>query len=161
MTHRHCAQALPGVLMRFWGIAYWVGHMQHSTLGSTSTAVTSHRYAYCMGSASTAQSCKFSACSCGASLPPFLFTVVQHYMMLGRITTDGRLSGRLKYDFTDWLSTKFHMQLANEPGQSQGMFDADLKGGDWNAQVCGHSVKQHCIFFSFGGGVLFYSKTDF
>ncbi len=59
----------------------------------------------------------------------------EHFMMLGRVTTDGRLSGRMKYDVTNWLSAKLHMQLANEPGQSQGMFDADLKGGDWNAQV--------------------------
>ena len=40
-------------------------------------------------------------------------------MMLGRIATDGRLSGRLKYDVLDWLGVKLHMQLSNEAGQSQ------------------------------------------
>lgn len=59
----------------------------------------------------------------------------EHFMMLGRITTDGRLSGRVKYDLAQWLSLKLHMQLANDPGQSQAMVDTDLKGGDWNAQV--------------------------
>jgi len=61
--------------------------------------------------------------------------ISESFMMLGRITTDGRLSGRVKYDLTNWLSAKVQMQLANEPGQSQGMMDLDLKGGDWNGQV--------------------------
>lgn len=59
----------------------------------------------------------------------------EHFMMLGRITTDGRLSGRVKYDIANWLSAKLHLQLSNDPGQSQAMMDADMKGGDWNAQL--------------------------
>jgi len=61
--------------------------------------------------------------------------VSEKFMMLGRIATDGRLSGRLKYDVLDWLGVKLHMQLSNEPGQSQVMVDSDVKGGDWNAQL--------------------------
>lgn len=45
--------------------------------------------------------------------------ISEHFMMLGRIATDGRLSGRLKYDIAEWLGCKLHMQLSNEPGQSQ------------------------------------------
>jgi mitochondrial import receptor subunit TOM40 len=55
--------------------------------------------------------------------------------MLGRITSDGRLSGRIKYDIFDWLGVKTHMQLSNEAGQSQVMGDVDVKGRDWNAQL--------------------------
>eukprot|EP00882_Tetradesmus_deserticola_P014019 GHRQ01014897.1.p1 GENE.GHRQ01014897.1~~GHRQ01014897.1.p1 ORF type:complete len:218 (+),score=59.14 GHRQ01014897.1:132-785(+) len=54
---------------------------------------------------------------------------------LGRITTDGRLSGRLKYDFAEWLSSRVNMQLSNEAGQSQVTGDIDIKGKDWNGQV--------------------------
>lgn len=61
--------------------------------------------------------------------------ITERFLMLGRVTTEGRLSGRLKYDLASWLALKLHMQLANDPGQSQGMVDADLKGGDWNAQL--------------------------
>ncbi|MEW5303334.1 MAG: hypothetical protein WDW38_001658 [Sanguina aurantia] len=57
------------------------------------------------------------------------------FMMLGRIATDGRLSGRVKYDIRDWISAKLHCQLSQEPGQSQVMVDTDVRGGDWNAQV--------------------------
>ena len=45
--------------------------------------------------------------------------ISEKFMMLGRIATDGRLSGRLKYDVLDWLGVKLHMQLSNEAGQSQ------------------------------------------
>jgi mitochondrial import receptor subunit TOM40 len=61
--------------------------------------------------------------------------ISEKYMMLGRIATDGRLSGRLKADILDWVAVKLHMQLSNEPGQSQVMADTDIKGRDWNAQV--------------------------
>jgi mitochondrial import receptor subunit TOM40 len=61
--------------------------------------------------------------------------ISEKYMMLGRIATDGRLSGRLKYDIADWIGVKLHMQLSNEPGQSQVMVDTDVKGRDWNAQL--------------------------
>lgn len=61
--------------------------------------------------------------------------ISERYMLLGRITNDGRLSGRVKCDLANWLSVKFHCQLSNEPGQSQVMVDSDVKGGDWNAQL--------------------------
>ena len=53
-------------------------------------------------------------------------------MMLGRIATDGRLSGRLKYDVLDWLAVKLHMQLSNEAGQSQARAG---KGGKVQSQA--------------------------
>jgi mitochondrial import receptor subunit TOM40 len=56
-------------------------------------------------------------------------------MMLGRITSDGRLTGRVKYDLTEWAALKTQFQLASERGMSQGMFDIDLKGVDWNGQL--------------------------
>ncbi|GIL67854.1 hypothetical protein Vafri_21138 [Volvox africanus] len=59
----------------------------------------------------------------------------QTFLMLGRIGTDGRLSGRVKYDITNWLGLKVHCQIANAANQSQVMVDTDLKGGDWNAQL--------------------------
>lgn len=63
------------------------------------------------------------------------------FMLLGRIATDGRLSGRVKYDVRDWLGLKVHCQLANEAGASQMMADADVKGKDWNAQLkLGHPM---------------------
>jgi hypothetical protein len=55
--------------------------------------------------------------------------ITEKFMMLGRITTEGRLSGRVKYDLADWVALKLHMQLSNEPGQSQGMLDTDVKVG--------------------------------
>lgn len=59
----------------------------------------------------------------------------ERYMLLGRIATDGRLSGRVKYDFADWLSSKFHCQLSGDPNQTQLMMDTDVRGADWNAQL--------------------------
>jgi len=59
--------------------------------------------------------------------------VDQNYMLVGRILTDGRVSGRLKYDMSDWLSLK--LQSTKETGFSQIMFDADFKGLDYQAQV--------------------------
>lgn len=56
-------------------------------------------------------------------------------LALGRITSDGRLTGRVKYDLTDFASLKTQFQIANERGMSQGMFDLDIKGSDWNAQL--------------------------
>jgi mitochondrial import receptor subunit TOM40 len=61
--------------------------------------------------------------------------ISERFMMLGRVMTDGRLSGRLKYDLAPWLSSKLHLQLGNEPGSSQAMVDLDVKGGDWNSQL--------------------------
>lgn len=40
-------------------------------------------------------------------------------MLIGRILTDGRMSGRIKYDFNDALSTKLQCQLTNEAHYSQ------------------------------------------
>ena len=59
--------------------------------------------------------------------------VDQDYMLVGRILTDGRVSGRVKYDLSDWLSLK--LQSTKEPGFSQVMFDADFKGLDYQAQL--------------------------
>lgn len=61
--------------------------------------------------------------------------ISEKHFALGRITSDGRLSARLKTDLTDWASLKVHMQLSNDPGQSQVMADTDIKGKDWNAQL--------------------------
>lgn len=56
-------------------------------------------------------------------------------LMLGRVTSDGRLTGRVKYDLTNMASLKSQFQMSNEQGMSQGMFDLDLKGADWNGQL--------------------------
>ncbi len=56
-------------------------------------------------------------------------------LALGRVTSDGRLTGRVKYDLSSMASLKSQFQMASEEGMSQGMFDLDLKGGDWNAQL--------------------------
>ena len=56
-------------------------------------------------------------------------------MMIGRMLTDGRMSGRVKYDLTDSLSFKLQAQLAEEKQYSQTMFDVDVKGMDWNGQL--------------------------
>ena len=54
-------------------------------------------------------------------------------MLVGRVLTDGRLSGRFKYDLTNALSTK--LQTSKEPGFSQVMVDLDFKGTDTQAQI--------------------------
>lgn len=56
-------------------------------------------------------------------------------LMLGRITSDGRLTGRVKYDVADFAALKSQFQVASEKGMSQAMFDVDLKGADWNGQL--------------------------
>jgi mitochondrial import receptor subunit TOM40 len=56
-------------------------------------------------------------------------------LMLGRVTSDGRLTGRVKYDITPAASLKSQFALASERGMSQGMFDVDLRGADWNGQL--------------------------
>ena len=50
-----------------------------------------------------------------------------NYMLVGRVLTDGRMSGRLKYDLSDALSAK--LQTSKEPGFSQVMVDLDYKAG--------------------------------
>lgn len=56
-------------------------------------------------------------------------------LALGRITNDGRLTGRVKVDLTESAALKSQFQIASERGMSQGMFDVDLKGRDWNGQL--------------------------
>lgn len=56
-----------------------------------------------------------------------------NYMLVGRVLTDGRMSGRLKYDLSDALSAK--LQTSKEPGFSQVMVDLDYKGLDTQAQL--------------------------
>lgn len=56
-------------------------------------------------------------------------------LALGRVTADGRVTGRLKYDVSPAASVKTQFQLSQERGMSQGMVDVDLKGADWNAQL--------------------------
>lgn len=59
----------------------------------------------------------------------------ERFMMLGRITSDARLSGRVMANVRDWMTAKVQCQLSQEPGQSQVMMDTDLKGKDWQAQI--------------------------
>ncbi|KAG2446248.1 hypothetical protein HXX76_000840 [Chlamydomonas incerta] len=59
----------------------------------------------------------------------------QNLVLMGRLASDGRLSGRIKYDVANWLGFKVQAQLANAANQSQVMLDTDVKGGDWNAQL--------------------------
>jgi mitochondrial import receptor subunit TOM40 len=56
-------------------------------------------------------------------------------MMVGRILTDGRMTGRIKYDLTDRIGAKLQLQMAPEKGMSQGMCDVEFKGSDWNGQL--------------------------
>ncbi len=56
-------------------------------------------------------------------------------MAVGRILTDGRMTGRVKVDVSEGVSLKLQTQMSPEPGMSQGMLDVDLKGADWNGQV--------------------------
>lgn len=56
-------------------------------------------------------------------------------LALGRITSDGRLTGRVKYDVSGFAALKSQFQIASEKGMSQAMFDADFKGKDWNGQL--------------------------
>ena len=56
-------------------------------------------------------------------------------MMIGKIFTDGRLTGRIKYDVSPDLSLKLQTQLTKEEGYSQAMLDIDSKGSDWQGQV--------------------------
>ncbi|PRW61086.1 mitochondrial import receptor subunit TOM40-1-like [Chlorella sorokiniana] len=56
-------------------------------------------------------------------------------LMLGRVTSDGRLTGRVKYDVHEMAALKSQFQIASEKGMSQAMFDLDFKGKDWNGQL--------------------------
>jgi mitochondrial import receptor subunit TOM40 len=59
----------------------------------------------------------------------------QGNMMVGRILTDGRMTGRIKYDVSPWLGAKLQLQMAPEKGMSQSMLDLEFKGLDWNGQL--------------------------
>jgi len=59
--------------------------------------------------------------------------VDQNYMLVGRILTDGRMSGRIKYDLNDMFSAK--LQTTKEQGFSQVMVDVDVTGVDYQGQV--------------------------
>jgi mitochondrial import receptor subunit TOM40 len=56
-------------------------------------------------------------------------------MMIGRLSDQGQLSGRVKYDVTDWMSTKLQLNLSPEEGNSHAMLDVGLKGKDWNSEA--------------------------
>ncbi len=56
-------------------------------------------------------------------------------MMIGKVFTDGRLTGRVKYDVSEALSLKLQTQLTKEKGYSQVMLDIDGKGLDWQGQL--------------------------
>lgn len=43
----------------------------------------------------------------------------ERFMLLGRITNDGRLSGRVMANVRDWMTAKLQCQLSNEQGGSQ------------------------------------------
>ncbi|CAI7896054.1 unnamed protein product [Closterium sp. NIES-54] len=57
-------------------------------------------------------------------------------MLIGRMA-DGRLSARVSYQVTDSVALKVNAQIVNEPHFSQGMFQLDYKGSDyqWQAQA--------------------------
>ncbi|EFJ15593.1 hypothetical protein SELMODRAFT_403082 [Selaginella moellendorffii] len=54
--------------------------------------------------------------------------------LVGRVLTDGRLNARVKADFTENFSMRLNAQLTNEPHFSQGMFQFDYKGKDYQTQ---------------------------
>ncbi|KAL5707715.1 hypothetical protein ACHQM5_018581 [Ranunculus cassubicifolius] len=64
-------------------------------------------------------------------------------LLVGRVTTDGRLNFRVKYDITDKIIFKLNGSLSGEPHMSQGIGNLDYKGKDWRGQV------------QFGSGSLF------
>ena len=73
----------------------------------------------------------------------------ERHFVLGRVTTDGRLSARVMAAPADWLAAKLHVNVAapgvgggeegggGGAGQQQAnfMLDVDARGADWNGQV--------------------------
>uniref|UniRef100_A0A0D3EMB8 Mitochondrial import receptor subunit TOM40-1 n=2 Tax=Oryza TaxID=4527 RepID=A0A0D3EMB8_9ORYZ len=55
-------------------------------------------------------------------------------MLIGRVSHDGRVTGRVKCDLLENLCLKINAQLTNEPHYSQGMFSFDYKGKDFRSQ---------------------------
>ncbi|XP_057535710.1 mitochondrial import receptor subunit TOM40-1-like [Amaranthus tricolor] len=56
-------------------------------------------------------------------------------MLIGRVSHDGRLNARLKWDLTDNIVLKGNAMLSSEPHSSQGMGSIDYKGSDYRAQL--------------------------
>ncbi|KAK1664288.1 hypothetical protein QYE76_052447 [Lolium multiflorum] len=56
-------------------------------------------------------------------------------MLIGRMSHEGRLNARVKYDLTDDICLKYNAQLTSEPGYSQGMGSIDYKGKDFRSQL--------------------------
>ncbi|KAH9611450.1 hypothetical protein KSS87_000393 [Heliosperma pusillum] len=56
-------------------------------------------------------------------------------MLIGRISPEGRLNGRFKYDLLDNITLKANGQLTSEPHMSQVMGTIDYKGNDYRAQL--------------------------
>ncbi|CAM0880946.1 unnamed protein product [Alopecurus aequalis] len=54
-------------------------------------------------------------------------------MLIGRISQDGRLNARVKYDLTSNLCLKINAQLVSEPDYSQGVLSFDYKGKDFRS----------------------------
>eukprot|EP00210_Caulerpa_lentillifera_P004537 g4329.t1 len=55
--------------------------------------------------------------------------------MVGRINSDGRMNGRIKYDPTNWFGLRWQSQFSRDPEMTQQIFDIDFTGRDWNAQL--------------------------
>lgn len=55
-------------------------------------------------------------------------------MLIGRMA-DGRLSARVSYQVNDAVALKVNAQLVNEAHFSQGMFQLDYKGADFQSQL--------------------------
>ncbi|GMH34710.1 hypothetical protein BSKO_02571 [Bryopsis sp. KO-2023] len=73
--------------------------------------------------------CPVSAYEFGANI------VANKMLMVGRMTSEGRMSGRIKFDVNDWMSLKWQAQLVNEPDVSQQMCDIDIKGSYFHGQL--------------------------
>eukprot|EP00803_Ostreobium_quekettii_P011569 evm.model.scf_130EXC.12 EVM.evm.TU.scf_130EXC.12 scf_130EXC:130493-135417(+) len=70
---------------------------------------------------------------CPVSAYEFGSTVITNkLLMVGRITSEGRMTGRFRCEFNDWISINWQAQLANEPEMSQQICDINFKGQDWN-----------------------------
>ncbi|GBF92469.1 mitochondrial translocase [Raphidocelis subcapitata] len=59
--------------------------------------------------------------------------IQDRWFALGRLSSDGRMSGRFRREFSEWLVGK--IQISTQQGQAQVMADLGIKGTDWNAEV--------------------------
>ncbi|ERM97270.1 hypothetical protein AMTRI_Chr01g102760 [Amborella trichopoda] len=64
-------------------------------------------------------------------------------MLVGRVSHEGRVMGRVKCDLTDNLILKINGQLTHEPHYSQGMLQLDYKGSDYRTQF---SIGNNAIY---------------